>query len=57
MIKFEGYIDGVDERMQELVNALIAEVETRGGTVWSTWGLCDDDGELVPTNEPMPKEH
>jgi len=54
MIKFEGYIDGVDEHLQDLINALLDAVEIRGGTLWSTWGMCDDDGAPVPTNEATP---
>ena len=48
MIKFDGYIDGVDAAMQDLLDDFIEAVEARGGTMLSVWTLCDDDGEPLP---------
>ena len=48
-IRLDVLIGGMDaQNMPGLIDALIDEVEARGGTVLSTWERRDDDGEALP---------
>ena len=49
MIKFSGYIEGIDDDdIQSIVESLVAIVEAAGGTMFSVWDKCDDEGCVSP---------